>query len=309
MINIARAGSAQFETIVAKLLHRGATDLDAVEPTVREHPRRGEGAAATTRSAAFTEHFEDAARPLFSRATTTAPARSRACPAAARGARARGRRASPATTSTRSTTASATKTDGVRSACACALSRASACMRRGAKRATRRACSWPRSRAQVAGVKDIILATPAPGRPHLRRRTPGRSHRHSRRGRRASHRRARLRHRTVPKVDKIVGPGNLYVTAPSAWFSATWASTGSPARAKSWCSATPRRTPRWVAADLLSQAEHDEAAYALCITTDAELATRDRARGRRAARDPCRDEHRRGVDRATRRHPRRELAR
>src|SRR5436190_15672613 len=35
MIKIARTGSQEFETIVAKLLHRGATDLDAVEPTVR----------------------------------------------------------------------------------------------------------------------------------------------------------------------------------------------------------------------------------------------------------------------------------
>ena len=42
----------------------------------------------------------------------------------------------------------------------------------------------------------------------------------------------------VPKVDKIVGPGNLFVALAKRTCSATWISTRSPARAKWWSSPT-----------------------------------------------------------------------
>ena len=48
--------------------------------------------------------------------------------------------------------------------------------------------------------------------------------------------------------------------------------TPSQARARSWSWRTKRQNPRYVAADLLSQAEHDELASAILVTTSEALA-------------------------------------
>ncbi|GAI02569.1 unnamed protein product, partial [marine sediment metagenome] len=79
---------------------------------------------------------------------------------------------------------------------------------------------------------------------------------------------------TIPRVDIVVGAGNLYVTAAKMYL----ASLGKVAID---CPAGPSEVliiadevanPLWVASDMLSQAEHDEAACSVLVTTSRELA-------------------------------------
>lgn len=77
---------------------------------------------------------------------------------------------------------------------------------------------------------------------------------------------------SIPKVDKIVGPGNIYVAlAKKAVFGhVSIDSIAGPSEILVLADETSN--PRYVAADLLSQAEHDELASAILITTSEELA-------------------------------------
>ena len=77
---------------------------------------------------------------------------------------------------------------------------------------------------------------------------------------------------SVPKVDKIVGPGNIYVAlAKKAAFGyVSIDSIAGPSEILVLADETAN--PRYVAADLLSQAEHDEMASAILITTSQKLA-------------------------------------
>lgn len=77
---------------------------------------------------------------------------------------------------------------------------------------------------------------------------------------------------SIPKVDKIVGPGNIYVAlAKKAVFGhVSIDSIAGPSEILVLADETAN--PRFVAADLLSQAEHDELASAILITTSEELA-------------------------------------
>lgn len=77
---------------------------------------------------------------------------------------------------------------------------------------------------------------------------------------------------SVPKVDKIVGPGNIYVAlAKKAVFGyVSIDSIAGPSEILVLADETAN--PRYVAADLLSQAEHDEMASAILITTSEDLA-------------------------------------
>ncbi len=77
---------------------------------------------------------------------------------------------------------------------------------------------------------------------------------------------------TIPKVDKIVGPGNIYVAlAKKAVFGhVSIDSIAGPSEILVLADETAN--PRFVAADLLSQAEHDEMASAILITTSETLA-------------------------------------
>ncbi|MCR5686106.1 MAG: histidinol dehydrogenase [Lachnospiraceae bacterium] len=76
----------------------------------------------------------------------------------------------------------------------------------------------------------------------------------------------------IPKTDKIVGPGNIYVAlAKKAVFgNVSIDSVAGPSEILVLADETAN--PRYVAADLLSQAEHDELASAILITTDETLA-------------------------------------
>lgn len=77
---------------------------------------------------------------------------------------------------------------------------------------------------------------------------------------------------SVPKVDKIVGPGNIYVAlAKKAVFGhVSIDSIAGPSEILVLADETA--DPRFVAADLLSQAEHDEMASAILVTTSQKLA-------------------------------------
>lgn len=77
---------------------------------------------------------------------------------------------------------------------------------------------------------------------------------------------------SIPKVDKIVGPGNIYVALAkkSVYGHVSIDSVAGPSEILVLADETAN--PRYVAADLLSQAEHDELASAILITTSQELA-------------------------------------
>ncbi len=85
---------------------------------------------------------------------------------------------------------------------------------------------------------------------------------------------AALAHGTesIPKVDKIVGPGNIYVALAkkAVYGHVSIDSIAGPSEILVLADETAN--PRYVAADLLSQAEHDELASAILITTSEELA-------------------------------------
>lgn len=79
---------------------------------------------------------------------------------------------------------------------------------------------------------------------------------------------------SIPKVDKITGPGNIFVAlAKKACFGfVSIDSIAGPSEILVLADETAN--PRYVAADLLSQAEHDEMASAILITTSEELAAK-----------------------------------
>lgn len=78
--------------------------------------------------------------------------------------------------------------------------------------------------------------------------------------------------KSIPKVDKIVGPGNIYVAlAKKAVFG--YVSIDSVAGpSEIMVIADESANPRFVAADLLSQAEHDEMASSILVTTSEDIA-------------------------------------
>ena len=77
---------------------------------------------------------------------------------------------------------------------------------------------------------------------------------------------------SIPKVDKIVGPGNIYVALAkkAVYGHVSIDSIAGPSEILVLADETAN--PRFVAADLLSQAEHDEMASAILVTTSEELA-------------------------------------
>ncbi len=77
---------------------------------------------------------------------------------------------------------------------------------------------------------------------------------------------------SIPKVDKIVGPGNIYVALAkkAVYGHVNIDSIAGPSEILVVADETAN--PRFVAADLLSQAEHDELASAILVTTSEELA-------------------------------------
>lgn len=77
---------------------------------------------------------------------------------------------------------------------------------------------------------------------------------------------------SIPKVDKIVGPGNIYVALAKRAVYGHVSIDAIAGPSEILVIADETANPRYVAADLLSQAEHDELASAILVTTSPELA-------------------------------------
>ena len=77
---------------------------------------------------------------------------------------------------------------------------------------------------------------------------------------------------SIPKVDKIVGPGNIYVALAKKAVYGYVSIDSIAGPSEILVLADETANPRYVAADLLSQAEHDEMASAILVTTSKELA-------------------------------------
>lgn len=77
---------------------------------------------------------------------------------------------------------------------------------------------------------------------------------------------------SIPKVDKIVGPGNIFVALAKRAVYGYVSIDSIAGPSEILVLADETANPRFVAADLLSQAEHDELASAILVTTSEELA-------------------------------------
>jgi histidinol dehydrogenase len=82
---------------------------------------------------------------------------------------------------------------------------------------------------------------------------------------------------SVPRVDKIVGPGNAYVAAAKKRVFGDVGIDLVAGPSEVLVIADSQNDPEWIAADLLAQAEHDEAAQAILITDDPAFAERTAA--------------------------------
>ena len=77
---------------------------------------------------------------------------------------------------------------------------------------------------------------------------------------------------SIPKVDKIVGPGNIYVSIAKQYASGIVGIDMVAGPSEILVLADEDANPAFIAADLMGQAEHDKLASAICITTSSTLA-------------------------------------
>lgn len=131
--------------------------------------------------------------------------------------------------------------------------------------------------AKVAGVEKIVMMTPPDKEGKVTPTTlvaaneAGVTHIYKAGGAQAI---AAMAYGTesIPKVDKIVGPGNIFVALAkkAVYGHVSIDSIAGPSEILVLADETAN--PKYVAADLLSQAEHDEMASAILVTTSKELA-------------------------------------
>ena len=126
--------------------------------------------------------------------------------------------------------------------------------------------------AKVAGVEEIVMVSPNPSKATLAAAFIAGVDRVFRIG--GAQAVAALAYGTelVPKVDKIVGPGNIYVALAKKLLYGVVDIDMVAGPSEILVIADESANPAWVAADLLSQAEHDELAGPFCITPSFELA-------------------------------------
>jgi histidinol dehydrogenase len=131
--------------------------------------------------------------------------------------------------------------------------------------------------AKVAGVREVILTTP-PGRdgsippPTLVAADLAKVDRIFKLGGAQAIAALALGTESVPKVDKICGPGNIFVTLAKKKVFGIVDIDGLHGPTETLLLADDSADAKFLAADLLAQAEHDEAAAAILITTSSELA-------------------------------------
>jgi histidinol dehydrogenase len=127
--------------------------------------------------------------------------------------------------------------------------------------------------ARTAGVQDVIVCCPRPDAAVFAAAIEAGADRLFRIG--GAHAIAAMAYgtRTVPRVDKIVGPGNRWVSAAKSLVSSD-CGIDFYAGPTEILIVTASGSPSWIAADLLAQAEHDPDARAVLITTSPRLAER-----------------------------------
>ena len=125
--------------------------------------------------------------------------------------------------------------------------------------------------ARVAGVGDIVVCCPRPDAAVFAAAIEAGVDRLFRVG--GAHAVAALAYgtATMPRVDKIVGPGNRWVSAAKSLISSD-CGIDFYAGPTEILIVTATGPARWIAADLIAQAEHDPDARAVLITTSARLA-------------------------------------
>ncbi len=127
--------------------------------------------------------------------------------------------------------------------------------------------------AQVAGVREIVICTPP--QPHVTILAAayicGLKQVYTIGGAQAI---AAMAYGTesVPRVDKIVGAGNLFVTLAKQQVFGVVGIEGLAGPTETMIIADETANPQWVAADMLAQAEHDPLASAILLTPDRNLA-------------------------------------
>lgn len=141
--------------------------------------------------------------------------------------------------------------------------------------------------AKVAGVKEIIMASPVgrDGALILAAARIAGVDRVFRVGGAQAIAALAFGTQSVPKVDKIVGPGNIYVAAAKRLVFGEVDIDSIAGPSEILLLADASADPDHVAADMLSQAEHDELAAALCVTSSLALARRVRAALKRQLRE------------------------
>jgi histidinol dehydrogenase len=125
--------------------------------------------------------------------------------------------------------------------------------------------------AQVAGVRRIIVACPKPNAAVLAAASLLGLKEIARIGGAQAIAALAYGTRSVPRVDKIFGPGNRYVTAAKQIVSADCA-VDLPAGPTEVLIVAARGNARFIAGDLVAQAEHDPDARAIFVTTSKQLA-------------------------------------
>ncbi|HWF39771.1 MAG TPA: histidinol dehydrogenase [Candidatus Acidoferrales bacterium] len=124
--------------------------------------------------------------------------------------------------------------------------------------------------AQQAGVREIIVVSPQPGPALLAAAERLGVEKVARIGGAQAIAALAYGTRSIPRVDKIFGPGNRFVTAAKRLVSADCAidMLAGPTEAIVFAD---RGNPQFIAADLIAQAEHDPDAISIFVTTSARL--------------------------------------
>jgi histidinol dehydrogenase len=127
--------------------------------------------------------------------------------------------------------------------------------------------------AKVAGVKDIVVISPPPIKPHVlvAAAEVGCSAVYCAGGAQAVSALA-FGTETIPRVDKIVGPGNIYVTLAKKLVFGMVDIDSLAGPSNVLIIADEDAEPEFMAADLLSQVEHDPDSFAIMITSSSKVA-------------------------------------
>ena len=272
LLRSAREGTPQFETELARLVRRGQSDLGRVEPAVREilDAVRTEGDRALAR---YVERFERRTPGRFLLRDYGGAEALAALPAEVRAALELGARRIRSFHERQREALGGFEYEegGVRLGTRVTPLERVGIYAPGGKARYPSSVLMSALPARVAGVGEIIVASPdtsveVRAACHL-------AGVHALLDAGGAQAIAALAYGTesVPKVDKIVGPGNLYVAAAKRLVFGDVSIDSIAGPSEILVVADEGAHPALVAADLLSQAEHDEAAYPLLVTTSPEL--------------------------------------